>query len=265
MAGIPFFLRPLPLGAITCGNERPERPASHLSEHAHVGMIWQSSGTGNLWVRGNFGSARAVNFCSLIRANATPATTIRLRLGSSSAAVDGTAGYDSGALPFIDPAITREDGLYSSHLKLPATQTYQWWRIDIGGFSGGDFRAAHLVLGQSTALSRYYSAGFETGVEDLGELSLSRWGVPDENAGLILRSLRFKLGWLTDAEYEQQIRPMMEALGKRRVLLCCFDPDAGPYRQARTYMGWLRDNPYAVGGDLMPGTHSHEFSIQSMI
>ncbi|PZU59847.1 MAG: hypothetical protein DI547_05055 [Sphingobium sp.] len=264
MAALPFACIPLPLGTIATGNETAAKLALHLGEFAYIGMTWRSAGNANLWIRGDFGSARDVDFVSLLSANALPGTTIRVRLGDTQAAVDGTAAYDSGALSFISPGITREDGLYHSHLELPSLQTRRWWRIDIGGHTG-DFEAAKLVLGKKVVPSRYYSAGFEFGVEDLGEISLNRWGVPDESQGLIFRTLRFTLGWITEAEYETSWRPLAEKLGKRRVAHWCFDPAATTYRQARTYFGWLSDAPYATGGVNKPGTFSQDFVVNSMI
>jgi hypothetical protein len=265
MPARPFFLKPLPLGTITTGNERSERPASHLGELDAIGMVWRSNGTSNLWVRGDLGSAKAIDFISVIHANALSGTTIRVRLGDNQAAVDGSsASYDSEALPFISPSATRADGLYSSHLELPSAETRRWWRIDIGGHSG-DFEAATLVLGKRITPSRYYSAGFEFGVKDLGSSELTRWGIPDQAPGLIFRTLRFKLGWIEDAEYENEIRLFDEAVGRRQVVFACFDPIESIYRQNKSYLGWLNDDPFAVGGVNKPGTYSHDYSIISMI
>lgn len=260
----PFLVRPLPLGTVTTGNERSEKPAIHLGEVDAIGMTWQSNGNSNLWVRGDFGSAMPVDFVSLIHANAQSGTTIRLRLGDSQAEVDGTADYDSGALPFIDPAITRTDGLYSSHLELPSLQTKRWWRIDIGSHSG-DFDAATLVMGRKIGTARFYSPDFQFGVRDLGSLEISRWGIPDKQDGLTFRTLKFKLAWITDTEFETLIRPLSEIIGRRNVLFACFDPTATAYRQAKSYLGWLRDDPLATGGESMPGTYSQDFSLLSMI
>ena len=79
-----------------------------------------------------------MSFYSVIAANALPGTQYRLRLGGTQAQVDGdgTALYNSSALPFISPAIESDDGLYHSHLELGAIVTAFWWRIDIIGHAG---------------------------------------------------------------------------------------------------------------------------------
>jgi len=226
-----------------------------------MGMVWQSNGNGNLWARGDFGSAKSIDFMSMIWANAQAGTTIRLRLGASQAAVDGAAPYDSGALPFIDPAITREDGLYSSHLEIDAVQTYRWWRIDIGGHVG-DFEAAALILGRRIQSATYSNPGWTFGTEDLGEQDIGRFGVIEETDGMILRTLGFKIGWVTTEDFETKWRPLLER-GKRAIALWCFDPEEGHYRQARTYFGFVQPNP-ATGG-VGVDKYELELEIQSLI
>ena len=120
MPALPFMLTPHALPTIATGNQRTEKPAIHLAQFKHVGMTWRTNGNGSIWIRGDFGQSRVVDFVSLLQASALPGTTIRVRLGTTQAQVDGTAPYDSGAQPFINPAISREDGLYHSHLEIPA-------------------------------------------------------------------------------------------------------------------------------------------------
>lgn len=260
---LPFCVIPTPLGTITTGNEIAAKPAAHLNEFKYIGMTWRSSGNTNLWVRGNFGSAKPMDFLSVVSANALAGTTIRLRLGDSQAEVDGTADYDSTALAFISPSITREDGLYHSHLEFPSI-TKQWWRIDIGGHTG-DFEAAAIVLGKKVQAANFYSAGFEFGVEDQSEFEMTRFGIPDEADGLIFRQLGFVFEWMSETEFETMFRPLTEKLGKRGVGFWCFDPTANTYRQARTYMGWLTKPPYAKGGTIKYDRYTKEFQILSMI
>ncbi len=60
----------------------------------------------------------------------------------------------------------------------------------------------------------------------------------------MLRTLEFKLGWVSEAEFEAVWRPIDEATGKTSPMLWCFDSDfTSAYWQARTYFGWADDNP----------------------
>ncbi|MDD3797824.1 MAG: hypothetical protein PHE36_01450, partial [Novosphingobium sp.] len=191
-------------------------------------------------------------------------TQIRLRMGDSQADVDGaSAPYDSGAVDFIDPAITDEDGLYHSHLRLPSTETRQWWRIDITGHTG-TFEASMLVLGKSIQPSRFYNLDYEYGADDLGDGSFTPHLIFDETPGEILRTIDFTLDWQTRAEFESYFRPIAERLGRRGIVYCCFNPAYGVYRQAQTYMGVLDKPPFARG-KRKPETFGQEFKILSFI
>lgn len=242
----PFFVKPLNLGTFVCGNAVTGHPVYHLGRHKAIGLTWKSEGNTDLWIRGDFGSAQSIDFFAMVAANATNGTLIRLRLGMSQAEVDGTAPYDSGATWFITPAITRDDGLYHSHLELPSVQSARWWRIDITGHTG-DFEASMAVMGQRIEPSHFYNYDFEYGIEDLGGLDINRWGVLDENPGLIFRSIDFTLAWQSEAEWEGSFRPLFESIGKREVVYLAFDPEPTTYRQARTYMGVMRKPPFAKG------------------
>lgn len=259
----PFFVRPVDLGTVTAGNTAAGYPASSLNRFKAIGLTWRTVGNANLWARGQFGSAQAIDFCAIVAGNAQPGTTYRLRLGNSQAEVDGTAPYDSGDLPYISPAITSADGLYHSHLELPSVQTATWWRIDIGGHTG-DFQASMLVLGQKVQPSKFYNLDFEYGVKDLGNLEWGRYGVLDEDPGLIARTVAFTLAWNTEAEFETSFRPMMEQLGKRGIVYLVFDPEATAYRQAKTFMG-VFDKPPAARGVRKPKTYSQDFALTSFI
>lgn len=263
MARKPIFVLPLDLGTIAAGNILAGYPATNLNRHKAIGLTWQTDGNANVWVRGQFATAQAIDFCAVIAANALPGTMIRLRLGSTQAQVDGTAAYDSGAVAFINPSITREDGLYHSHLELPSVQSALWWRIDITGHTG-NFQAADIVMGQKVEPSRFYNYDFEYGISDLGNMDFGRFGVPDEEPGKILRTIDFTLGWQTEAEWEERFRPMLEKIGVRGFVYLCFDPTAHAYRQNKTFMGVLAKPSYAKGSR-KPATFSQDFSIKSVI
>lgn len=242
MADKPFFVIPTDLGTITTGNERSSRPAAHLGEFAYAGMVWQSIGETNLWVKCDLGTASPIDFVAVLAANAIPATTIRIRLGDTEAEVDGVADYDSGALPFIDPAITRDDGLYHSHHEMPALQTKRWLRIDIEGHVG-DFQASMLVVGKRITPATYYESQWQRETRDLGSVTFSRNGVPAITDGAKLRGMNFSLAWLTESEMEETFSPIDELTGKTSPLYLCFDPAATVYRQRRTFFGYNEEQP----------------------
>lgn len=259
----PIFIVPLDLGTMATGNAAAGYPVTNLNRHKAIGLTWKTSGNTNVWARGQFSASRTIDFCSIVSANAVAGTNFRLRLGTTQAQVDGTAPYDSGALSFISPSITREDGLYHSHHELPSAQTATWWRIDITGHTG-DFQAADLVLGSKVEPSKFYNFDFEFGVEDMGGMEVTRFGVLNEEPGVIMRTATFTLAWVTEAEFEASFRPMIEKLGKKGVVFVAFDPDPTTYRQAKTYMGIMRKAPFARGVR-KPKTYQMDFELISFI
>lgn len=259
----PIIVDPLDLGEITASTEAAGFPASNLNRRDTMGLVWQTAASGG-WVRGQFAATEQVDFLAIINANALPGTTYRLRLGASQAEVDGSAAsYDSGALLFISPAYTRKDGLYHSFLRLPAAVGALWWRIDIAN-QAGTFEAAAVVLGKAIEPTRYYDKDFERGIEDLGALSMNRYGVPDKVSGLKLRTLLFTLSWLSEAEHEDTFAPLAHKVGTTEILYCCFDPAATAWRQNRTYLGFLGRAPFARGG-AKPRNMAMELQFRSLV
>ena len=258
----PIFCLPLDLGTITTGNERDEAPAVHLNHHESIGLVWRTNGNSSMWARGQFAASQALSMCSLINANAQAGTTVRLRLGTSQAQVDGgSAPYDSGAVTFISPAETTDSGLYSSFQQFDEIDA-TWWRIDIGSHTG-DFEAASLILGKAVQSSRFYDRGWELGTNDLGSIDISRWGVDIETDGIMLNTVSFKLSWVSEAEFIASFRQIMRQ-AKRKPVWLLFNPEAVAGRQAHFYFGRFGQAPFAQSVR-KPGTFAMEFSMQSVI
>lgn len=259
----PFCVKPETLSAIASGNEKTNRPASHLGL-PYPGMRWESDGNSNVWARGQFGgTTKDINFCSLMAANAVPGTTIRLRLGTTQAQVDGTAPYDSGALTLIDPARTRTDGRYHSHLELPSLVNASWWRIDIGSHTG-DFSAASLVLGEKRTPARFYNRDREIGFEDLGALEIARNGVIAETPGYVLRTLLFRLQWVSDEEFWTLWAPLMADKGKRQLVYWAFDPEPTVRRQDKSFLGYFTRDLFARGNDF-PRDNQMDLQLRAIL
>lgn len=256
----PFFVRPLAFAISSTGNEETATPADHLAEFDAPGMTWGTDGASTVYVILDFGSAKPFDFVSMISANAISATDIRVRAGATST---GTGSYDSGTLDFIDPAITREDGLYHSHLEIGSVQTYRYVRIDITSHTG-DFQAASVVIGEKIQSDTFYSPGWEMEPVDLGKIDVTRFGIVEEEEGLIYRRLAFTLAWMTYSEYETVFQPMTEAVGLRELIYCCFDPEDATKRQANSYLGWMKKAPVARGGKRF-GKYEVDFEILSLI
>jgi hypothetical protein len=268
MPSKPFAVIPADLGSFdTVASEVAGHPASNLGEFNHIGMTWKTEDSAgpvnNCWIIGDFApNAPQIDFVSLLHA-AVPSTATWLFALTDDATL-ATYDFSTGFIPFMDPVITREDGLYSTHLELPAPLTHRYWYLEIRGVPAA-LEAAKLIVGKKIEFANYYSPGFEFGTEDLGDMEIGRWGVPEETPGLIFRRLTAKFGWMSRADMDEKFRPLVERVGKRTPILFCMDPEATVNRQARTYFGWLREPPFFTGAVNKFDRYEAEFSILSMI
>lgn len=279
----PIFVAPLDLGAVTASAEYAGFPAANLNRHKSIGLMWKADSTGGLWARGSFSATQQIDFAAIVGTNPQLSTQWRLRLGYTAGEVGASeAPYDSGWRNIV-PVFADEFGInvisldfltrnylietppnpYPGQLELAAPQNALWWRIDIRNHTG-DFQCGALILGKKVEPSRYYNLDYQYGVKDLGSIDFTRWGVPDEEEGLIFRTVSFTLAWNTEAEYEANFRPLIEKVGKRGVVYTVFDPAAGPYRPKRTFMGTFEKSPVAKG-TRKQRTFSIDFEMLSMI
>lgn len=257
----PIFVVPLP-ATVAAGSELPGHPASNLMRFEAPGLTWQGVNGG--FIRGQLPAATPIDFAAIMAANATSDTTVRLRLGASQGEVDGgSAPYDSGAQPFPSPGFTSPSGLYHSFQEAPAPVTANWWRIDIGGFTG-TFEASIAVVGKKIELGRFMDYDFEFGNEPAGELKILPNGVVDRTRGVNPRTLDLMFNWMTEAEWENQVRPAIEALSVTEPVYCCFDATENAWRQNRTLFGPFRKSPFARGRR-KPGVFTSEFKLISLL
>ena len=247
MAGIPFFLEPRPFTVTSASAGPAERPASHLAEFKYAGMVWQSNAASEHIVVVDFGAAVTIDHVSLLNTNAQADTRMWIGMGTSAAeASGGSPAFSTAPAPLITPAVTGRDRYHGFLSFAPQTYRYMALRTDT---HSGVFEASILAAGQRIGPSKYYEPEWETGPEDLGTLAYGRNGVPEIADGATLRRLGFTTAWMTEAEHETIFQPLLQRLGRRGSVLCCFDPEATIYRQGRTYFGTMADQgrPRKIG------------------
>jgi hypothetical protein len=256
----PFFVIPYNLSATSEAASAAGFPASNLGDFNNVGMVFRAGAVStDMYLRGDFGVARSVDFCAVVLANAQPGTTIDLAL----AATNGGSDYYNAPATFINPARTRDDGLYSSHFEISTPQTYRYWRIGIHSQTSV-FEASKIILGKKITTLTAYEPTFGRAVEGQGSFQMNANGIPNIEPGVTLRSIKFTLRWITELEYETLIEPLLIAVADSKPVYLCFDSEPTVYRQAKSFFGWLRNSSYATG-DTKPGTYSRDFELLSMI
>jgi hypothetical protein len=243
MAGIPFFVRPLPFAVTGFTSQLAANPVSHLAEFQYAGMTWKtvSITAGSAQIIVDLGVAGAdVDFVGLLGTNAQAGTIVQFEMDNNDATLGaGTAFYRSGTQTLITPAVTGRS-TYHWHWELPNVVNRRYASIIISGHTGA-FESVFLVMGKKVSAARYYEPEWESGPEDFSTISFSRNGVPEIASGVSFRSKAFTLGWLTEAEFEKKFQPLLQSLGRTNPVFLSFDPEATTYRQARTYFGTMRD------------------------
>ena len=147
----------------------------------------------------------------------------------------GSEQYSSGFVPIISPSVSGRSS-YHSFLDIGSTQTRRYFGVIIASHTGA-FECAKIIVGVKAQPAKYYETQWETGIDDMSRVDLSRNGVPLIATGASYRTLDFTLGWMTESEKETMFDPLDRSLGVRAPALWMFDPDATTYRQNRTYFG----------------------------
>jgi hypothetical protein len=240
MAGIPFFVLPLPFTVNSAGNQGANQPASNLAEFQFAGMVWATTSTANCYVIIDLGAVQVIDFVGLLQMNAVSSDTYRVTADAVLANVTGgTPSYDSGALAFIAPAVTGFAG-YNSHLEITTPISVRYLKFLVTTTTAV-LLSRFLIAGKKVQPSRYYEPEWQSAPDDQATISIGRQGVPDIAPGRMLRRSAFTLSWLTEGEMESQVYPLLLAAGRTQPVFCCFDPAATAYRQNRTYFGWMTD------------------------
>lgn len=243
MARQPFIVIPHEPVSIEATNAAPGRPASHMAEYLHAGMVWRMpTAQPSQTILMDLGAARDIDHLSLIGTTYSATTQANMILGTALGSGD-IYGSPQVSIPPAPQAPNRPDSTVDYWNDLPSVFSARYVGVNITGHTGLPYSAQFLVVGKRITFQRYAEHDWEVGVDDQSQTTITRDGVPDIVEGAIMRTLSFTMKWVSEAEYFDQIALLDQAVGRRKPVLICFDPDAGPRRQALTYFGLLRENP----------------------
>jgi hypothetical protein len=134
---------------VTASEESPVYPATNL-QHSRLSKTWRSlTGLISVDITADLGFSRSVDFIGLANHNFTSAVTLEVAAGTTSAVSDYSTTITYRA--------------ESAFAILPATQTYQFWRIRITDSANTDsfLESGYLLLGllQSTPRGIAFESG----------------------------------------------------------------------------------------------------------
>jgi hypothetical protein len=150
----------------------------------------------------------------------------------------GSPDYRYGPVAFRPSVNLPGRGGYHGFVRLPAPQSYPYWRIVITGKSPGVFVATYAVLGLARVAKNYTQIGKSEDVTDLGTFDRARNGSPIRSSGKRLRKVAFDISFLTTLQ-EQQFRDLGDRIGLTSPVLVVPNSKTGVYLHDQILYGTM--------------------------
>lgn len=222
------FCQPLPITYVSSSTLTVAEPKNMTNDEP--GMVWRSSSLSPAYVVFSFATA-SVDTIALVGNNVRSSGTMRVRIGTTAAQVNGTAPFDqtfsawSGIAP-VDDAI--------SMFLLSAPVTGSFIRIDFSdaGNPAGYFQCCRLVIGK-----RVTNAGIDIGHEEVfddtsgiedayGAVTIDKYGIRQQH--------KITISHVKEEEYYASWRPFLASVGMSKFFLYAERTD-DPYQQHKTF------------------------------
>lgn len=205
-----------------------------------------------------------IDVISVLETNASEAATIVVKGGPSLANVrSGAPAFTHAAQPFRVSAGLPGRRAYHSFVRLPAPQTYPFWRVEIEGPIPGEiFVATYAVFGLALSTRNYAADSKSETLLDRGAIERDRSGNPARVEGHRGRTVEFEIVNMTEAQYEGMFSQIGWRLGTTRPALVVPNSKPGVFLHDRLLYGTMK-----AGRDANTYTprFSKQFSIDSLI
>lgn len=210
-------------------------PCSNLGFDAPV--PWRSTPGGG--TTGSFLARMApepVDTIALLMSNVPEYSSIYFQAGNTSATTDYTSGY----FPFRASANLPGRPGYHSLTRLPAAQSYPYWRVNIGFGDGltGPLHIEHAVFGLNRA-SKNHSVDKVESPLDLGSYSRERSGIPSRVKGLRGKRVEFEISMVNQLQYETLYADLPRRIGTTSPVLVVPNSKSGTWLHDRILYGVL--------------------------
>lgn len=204
-------------------------------------------------------SPDAVDTIALLMSNAPEAATVQVFAGDD----PSTSAYASAPQPFRASAnLARRPG-YHALIRLPAPQTYTYWRVTItlpGGISG-PFHLEHAVFGFNRS-SKNHSVDKVESPLDLGTFDRSRAGIPQRTKGLRGKRVDFEISMMSELQFQTLYADLPRRVGATDPVLIVPNSKAGAYLHDRILYGVLTGGKSANPASPI---YSRSFTIDSIL
>lgn len=205
-----------------------------------------------------------IDSIAVLATNASETSTITIKAGADAANVQGGAPtFVHVSRPFRASAGLPGRKSYHSYVRLPAPQSYPYWRIEIGGPVPGDmFVATYVVFGLAHSTRNFASDSKAETLVDLGAIERDRSGNPSRIDGHRSRSVEFEIVNMPEAQYETAFEQLRWLIGSTTPALVIPNSRPGAFLHDRILYGTMK--PGRASNTYSP-RYSQQFSVESLI
>ena len=242
-----FFLKPLPIAAVTASSTGTGFSAPHLGLE-ETGLTWRSaSGVASTYLIIDLGSVQSVDLVGLLFSNLRATDTVRVRAYDSSA--NATAGGSTGLVAGSDTGnafayVGNKAAIYRTKtLRLYSTPvSARHWRIDITATGHPDnfVEAVRVVLGKTVSPGRDIENGYSRFVTD-PSLPFNGPSFFDWQRYARLPGCRANWVWINPDTYFDTVLPFIHEVGNSQNILFVRTDDPTKWQNDVIY-GFVRDS-----------------------
>lgn len=230
-----MFVIPAPILEWTGDNDIAGYPCLNLGFDAPV--PWRSTPAGG--VAGSFlvrMAPQPIDTLALLMSNVPEAATVQIKAGNTTATTD----YTATTVPFRASANLAARPGYHSLVKLPAPQSYPYWRVNIAFAGGltGPLHIEHAIFGFNR-VSKNHSVDKGEAPLDLGSYERGRTGIPQRTIGLRGKRVDFEISMLNQLQYETLYGDISRLVGATLPVLVVPNARSGTWLHDRILYGVL--------------------------
>lgn len=225
--------------AWTTQQEIPGHPAANLATDNPNDQWWADySAPGYAFEMQHSGAP--VDTIALLETNAHAGMTITIKAGASLANVRGGApSYSFGPQAFHASANLGGKPAYHALIRLPALQSFAFWRIEVAGTASlGRFVATYGIIGRARTAGKNMADDSGEISVDLGKLERTPEGSADRRRGYLRgRKVDFEIAMMSEAAWETQFADLRNILGSNESALVVPNSRANSFLHDRILYG----------------------------
>lgn len=220
---------------VTSGNTASGYAAANVADD-RMGLVWKSTSVAAPKLSIDLGATPPdINWIVLFGIVPGGATLLKVRAADDSGFT--TNVYDSGNITLLAGMNYASHG-YGVGWWDGITRTQRYWELTFSAASGNVTpQVARVAMGKYLQLGKNYVVGAGYGVRSQGSVDFNRYGSLLRSRGAKMRTIGISYTYVTKDEFQNNVQPLVEALGSDEPIILCTDPAVDENRQKRCYIG----------------------------